>query len=421
MTFHNKSFDIAVIGGGLTGLTAAVYLARAGKSVIVLEKENQLGGLAQTVKLNGALFNLGPHAMYEGGAALRILNELGCLPEGGYASKGSMIGIIREKIVEVPKDLTSAESREWSSLMGGIGQINAESIRSISLQQWADDNILHERVRLLFLAMCRQWTYCDAMDLMSAGFAIRQGQLAGNGVRYVEGGWQSVVNNLRDAAIHAGASFVTGNGAQQIQIKNGLVHGVELSDGKEVKVSVVIAAIGPHELCRLLPGADGLSISRWKAQARPLYAACLDVALRHFPYPERVFALGLDAPLYFSKHSGPVKLSDNGALVLHAMRYNGNDNRRDAQADKKALTDLLDLLEPGWEKEVVAIRFSPNVLVGHDSRTIHQNGNGLTPSPVVPDVHGLFVAGDWVGTEGRLADAGMASAKQAADEAMRYG
>lgn len=66
MTFHNKSFDIAVIGGGLTGLTAAVYLARAGKSVIVLEKENQLGGLAQTVKLNGALFNLGPHAMYEG-------------------------------------------------------------------------------------------------------------------------------------------------------------------------------------------------------------------------------------------------------------------------------------------------------------------------------------------------------------------
>ncbi|MFS0723956.1 hypothetical protein [Paenibacillus sp. 1P07SE] len=41
MTSHNK--DIAVIGGGL----------------------------AQTVKLNEALFNLGPHAMYEGGAAHR--------------------------------------------------------------------------------------------------------------------------------------------------------------------------------------------------------------------------------------------------------------------------------------------------------------------------------------------------------------
>ncbi|UUZ81947.1 hypothetical protein LJK88_46750 [Paenibacillus sp. P26] len=198
------------------------------------------------------------------------------------------------------------------------------------------------------------------------------------------------------------------------------VKGVKLSDDSVINVSAVIAATGPHEVCRLVQGAERMSIGKWKEESRPLYAACLDVALKQFPYPERVFALGLDEPLYFSKHSGPVTLSDNGALVLHAMRYNDNDHLRDASSDEKALTDLMDLLEPGWEKEVVAMRFSPNVLVGYDSRTLYHNGAGPAPSPVVPEVTGLYVAGDWVGAEGRLADAGMASAKQAAEEVLRY-
>jgi len=39
-----RDWDAVVIGGGHNGLTAAAYLARAGQSVLLLERREQLGG-----------------------------------------------------------------------------------------------------------------------------------------------------------------------------------------------------------------------------------------------------------------------------------------------------------------------------------------------------------------------------------------
>src|ERR687887_735413 len=39
-----RDWDAVVVGGGHNGLTAAAYLAREGRSVLVLERRDQLGG-----------------------------------------------------------------------------------------------------------------------------------------------------------------------------------------------------------------------------------------------------------------------------------------------------------------------------------------------------------------------------------------
>jgi protoporphyrinogen oxidase len=53
-----------VLGGGPAGLTAGYMLGKGGRDVIVLEAEDQVGGLAKTVERDGYRFDLGGHRFF---------------------------------------------------------------------------------------------------------------------------------------------------------------------------------------------------------------------------------------------------------------------------------------------------------------------------------------------------------------------
>ena len=47
---NTKKYDVTIIGGGHNGLVAATYLAKAGKSVVILEANPEIGGATQSVQ-----------------------------------------------------------------------------------------------------------------------------------------------------------------------------------------------------------------------------------------------------------------------------------------------------------------------------------------------------------------------------------
>jgi len=60
-----KTFDAFVIGAGPAGLTTAYTLAKAGKSVHVIERDPQyVGGISRTVDYKGFLFDIGGHRFF---------------------------------------------------------------------------------------------------------------------------------------------------------------------------------------------------------------------------------------------------------------------------------------------------------------------------------------------------------------------
>ncbi|MCE5330697.1 MAG: protoporphyrinogen oxidase [Bacteroidales bacterium] len=52
--------DVVIIGAGLTGLTLAYYLKKAGKNVLVIEQSNRTGGVINSVTENGFTYETGP-------------------------------------------------------------------------------------------------------------------------------------------------------------------------------------------------------------------------------------------------------------------------------------------------------------------------------------------------------------------------
>ncbi|MEM7567287.1 MAG: FAD-binding oxidoreductase, partial [Pseudomonadota bacterium] len=73
----SKSFDLVVIGGGVTGVSAALYAARAGASVLCIERGRlngeASGGNAGSLHLQLLSWDFGSKAFADGSAALRTL------------------------------------------------------------------------------------------------------------------------------------------------------------------------------------------------------------------------------------------------------------------------------------------------------------------------------------------------------------
>src|ERR1017187_6654272 len=70
--------DTVIIGGGISGLAAAYYLAKSGATATILESRPRLGGVIETVQVEGCTIEAGPDSFLSAKpAALELINELG--------------------------------------------------------------------------------------------------------------------------------------------------------------------------------------------------------------------------------------------------------------------------------------------------------------------------------------------------------
>lgn len=407
--------DVAVVGGGVAGLTAAIYAAKAGKNTILIEKQDRLGGRAITNKKDGVYFNLGAHALFKGDA-LATFHELGIQVSGTEPSTAAY-GIWKDKLSVLPTGLGSLLATpllswkgklEFASWLIRLGKLDTHRYDGISLREWMEGNVQDPMARNVFYSFLRTASYVMAPDLQAAGPVLNQLKMALRGVLYLDQGWGAMIEQLRKLALNNGVRIITKSTVASIQHQDGVVQHAICEDGTKVEANHIIAATQPAVTYRMVPQADATALHMWKEQAIEITAACLDVALRHLPKPKQQFVYGIDQTVFLTNQSRAARMSEDGAHVISVLKYQGKEN--DAKNDLHQLEQTLDLVQPGWRKELLQKQYLPQITVCHDFMHIHRI---VSPGPAVPEIKGLYVAGEWASHGELLVDAATASAKRA--------
>lgn len=323
-------WDAVVVGAGHNGLAAAGYLARAGRSVLVLERRDRVGGactleepwpgytISPCAYLAGLLhpqvvadlelhrhgyelIALRPQDPYltvpfaDGSAFTEWIEEertlAGLSPEDarGYRDYVALTARIRDAL-RPPTDadlwLGEPPSREEiETRLGGEEAAIATVFEDSVVSQL--ERFFSARVVDALAGQGVIGTFASPYDpgTASISFHHASGRLTGypGAWTYVRGGMGRVSFALRDSARAAGATVLTGMPVAAIHPGEG----VELEDGTRVGASAVLCNADPRRALALLDGAADGEFAR-RVQAVPMQSPVFKVnfaltALPEFP------------------------------------------------------------------------------------------------------------------------------------------
>jgi phytoene dehydrogenase-like protein len=418
MSDEFDNLDVIIIGGGLAGLTTAALLARSGKAVTLLEHSSrEIGGRARTADIEGFYFNQGPHALYLTDATDLILKEIGITYTGGIpAGKGYLISGGKKR--EIAGDYSSwlSGKNDGSQFFISPTQMDFSQLESVTEQEWLDKNIHDINDAEIIKTIIRLNTYANDPDIQSIGPVLHQIYVGSRaGVMYLDGGWQTLIDGLLTVSKNAKAKIVMGKKAIRVKRNDSSGWQVLLDNKTEVSAKIVVIAAGPMDAYSLFDDNDRPDVlSKVAKEAKPIRLVCLDVALSSLPDKDTLFALGVDHPLYFSVHSAYAKLAPKGGALIHVAKYLGTSIQPKPREDQPELEAFLDLLQPGWRQVLVKKRPLPNMVVSNALVTAADGGLSGRPNPRIAE--NLYIVGDWVGKEGLVSNAAVASAKNAVQQ-----
>jgi phytoene dehydrogenase-like protein len=424
----DEQFDVVVVGAGLAGLSAAATAAGAGASTLVLDGHHP-GGRASTDERGQFKFNRGPHALYRGGEATAVLSRLGVSTPGAPPPTAGARARFGERVELLPATAATLLRSGFLTLRGklalarflsGVKKWRPGEVAGLTIGQWLDTFHLPEDARRVALLLMRTTTYVNDEHDVSADVAAGQIQLAlANGVLYLDGGWASLVDALAVTARRNGAEIRAG--AAVTAISSPSVGGGPITvvvDGREIHReihagAVVLAAGTPAADAALLGGRP----SAWVDLGPEVEASCLDLGLRRGL--EHPVLFGIDPPIYLVDHAGSATgLAPAGGGLVHVLHYLplGDDTPADVlRAGLEEHARLAGVDPSAVEEQRFLLRMT--VVAGVPTPV----AGGLAGRPAIDStgVAGVYVAGDWVGSRGWLADAALSSGEAAGRAAAR--
>ena len=349
-----KDFDAIIIGGGHNGLVASAYMAKAGMSVLVLERRHLVGGACVTEELipgfqfsscaylswllqpkvvkdlelykHGLeLYRLDPHSArpFPDGSGMLFWDDEERTKESvGRISPGDVEGytawtefwdkaaeIMQPYMLQPPPTMEEVVER----VRGTEHEDVLNTLVTVSMGELLDRYFESEKIK-----SCMVYSP-DPRGLWVVGNALPSAYYACN--RYVDpadtglprGGMGGLTRAMAASACSSGVSIRTSAKVNKVIIREGKAIGVELEDGEQIESAIVVSNADPFQTFRHLVGLENLdsafsdALSKAKTDLTHLKFHCAlreapDFS-RHFPDQESNKYMGMmdicPSPEYF--------------------------------------------------------------------------------------------------------------------------
>lgn len=411
-------FDVVVVGAGIAGLVAAVAAVEGGVRVALLDSGSP-GGRAKTTVRNGYHLNTGPHALFLAGHLRPFLASRGIEPVGGLADASS-VRLLRDGTlwplaatlgsVARTKLLSPRSRLRLLSLMARLPRMDTAAFVGRTWADWLANE--PDDVAGVLGMFVRTGTYVNAAESFDAGAALDQFKLGLAGVRYIDNGWQTIVDALVARFNATGGTLFAGRTVTALR-SDGDVQ-IDTSAGAISARSAILAGMRPDAVERITA-----SPVRGRADAGgTVHASALDLALGRV---HNGLVLGIDQPVYLSPHAPTARLAPEGCGLVSLLRYTP-DGEVDGPSPDAARLRLLALATQAGigADDIVDERYMHRLVVANSFPTARCGGLAGRPAVDAVDLPGVFIAGDWVGPQFQLADAASSSGEAASRRALAH-
>jgi len=287
-TFEDH-YDVIVIGGGLGGLTAAAQLAKAGRKVLLVEKESRVGGFFSPVVHGSYYFNNGPRLLmgcnadgpYGPGVIHTLLEELGVrqmcefipvhpfttvqLPDleyrlwsgreafieglnsaspGGFGNLPALLELCGH--IHQTGLLYYQAKKPWGLAKAAMQMTEALYYQNATLESMLRHYFPQRRPRDIVGAL---WPFLGLPPSRASFFlwAILMISYIDEGAYFCKGGLHQLSEAVAAAFTRDGGNFLVGAAVKRIIVQDRTVHGIELADGQRFFAPAVIANIDPRQ------------------------------------------------------------------------------------------------------------------------------------------------------------------------------
>lgn len=277
----HESTDVVIVGGGLSGMTAALGLQQEGINCIVLEKEPILGGRARSWvdEKTGDPIHIGPHILLsEYPNMLKLMDMVGTKDRIVWERDHFMvqtIGPVKHVLKQAPIPSPFHFIPSIFTYPVGSTYDKASNMRlTLEVLLMSEEDLLDLDDENAYVYLRRKgvseayiqqfWTFTSMsimnvpLTLCSAGALMRFFQkFIGYTEWYfgfVDGGLGEVWAPATEAAIKkAGGQVRTNTVVKEMIVERGVVKGVRLEDGSTIRARHTIMATAPQHLYQMGP------------------------------------------------------------------------------------------------------------------------------------------------------------------------